>query len=87
MATCMVGEVLMVAAHEERIASLGADPHPPPCVAMDFPLLESFHPRRSSHLAHQDKLTRREVSHFIVAITTTKEMDLKERREGARGRD
>jgi hypothetical protein len=67
--------------HEKRTAYLGANPHPLPRGAMAFPLLESFHPRRSNRLAHQDRLTWREASHFIVAITA-KEMDLRERREG-----
>jgi hypothetical protein len=44
-------------------------------------LLESFHPRRSSHPANNTKLTWREASHFIVAAITTKEEDGSEEEE------
>jgi hypothetical protein len=43
-------------------------------------LLESFHPQRSNHLADQDKLTRREASHFIIAIATEEDGSEKKRR-------
>ena len=77
----MVREVPRVAAHEGRTTSLSADPHPPPCTTMVFPSLESFHPRRSSRLADNTKLTRREASHFIVAAITTEEDGYEEEEE------
>jgi hypothetical protein len=62
-----VGEVLRVAAHEERTLSLGINPHPPPQDAIAFSLLESFHPRGRDRPAEEAKLTQREASHFINA--------------------
>jgi hypothetical protein len=86
MVVYVVGEVSRVAVHEERIASLGVDPHPPPCSAVAFPSLESFHPRRSNHKAHQDRLTRREASHFIVAIAIEEDGSKTKKRRGWRKR-
>ena len=68
--------------HEERTASLGADPHPPSRAAMAFPLLESFHPRRSSRLADTTKLTRREVSHFMATTIVAKEDGSEKKKRG-----
>ena len=81
MAMRTVREASRKAAHEERIASLSADPHPPPCTTMVFPSLESFHPRRSSRLADNTKLTRREASHFITTTIAAKEDGSKEEEE------
>ena len=64
----MVGEVSRVAVHREMTTSLGADPLPPPNDAVTFSSLESFHPHGSDRLAKEAKLTRREGSHFIVAM-------------------
>jgi len=67
------GEVPREAAHEERIVSLGTDPHPPSCTIVAFPSLESFHPQRSSRPADITKLTQREASHFIAIAIATEE--------------
>jgi hypothetical protein len=53
----------------------------PLCHVISFPLLESFHPRRSSRPADNTKLTRREASHFIATAITTKEEDGSEEEE------
>jgi hypothetical protein len=53
---------------------------PPPHVVLVATLLESFHPQRSNHLAHQDRLIRREALHFIVVIAV--EEDGSERKKG-----
>ena len=59
----------------------GRDPHPSPCAAMVFPSLESFHPRRSSRLVDNTKLTLREASHFITTAITAEEDGSKEEEE------
>ena len=79
----MVREVLRVAAHEERIASLSANPHPPPYAAVAFPSLESFHPWRSSRLTDNTKLTRRDASHFIAIAIATEEDGSEEEERGS----
>ena len=78
----MVGEVTRVAAHEERTMSLGADPHPPPCDVVAFSSLEPFHPQRSNRPADQDRLTRRETSHFIIVITVKEDRSERKKRRG-----
>jgi hypothetical protein len=80
----MVREVPRVVAHEERIASLNANPHPSPCTTVAFPSLESFHPRRSSRPEDNTKLTQREASHFIaIAIAAEEDGSKKKKRRGA----
>ena len=80
-ATHVDGEVLWEVAHEERTASLGTDPHPPPCITVAFPSLESFHPRRSSRLVDNTKLTQREASHFITTAIAAEEDGSEEEEE------
>ena len=69
------------AAHKESTASLDVDPHPPRCITMALPSLESFHPRRSSRPVDNTKLTQREASHFITTAITAKEDGSKEEEE------
>ena len=57
-----------MASHEERIESLDVDHQPPPCFAIAFALLESFHSRQTDCPVKQARLTWRETSHFIIAM-------------------
>ena len=81
MVTHADGEVPREAVHEEMIAPLSVDPHPPPRATMAFTSLESFHPRRHSRPADNTKLTRREASHFIATTIATEEDGSKEEEE------
>jgi hypothetical protein len=47
--------------------------------------LESFHPRKSNRPADQDRVTRREASHFIIAVTAKEDGSEKERRGQRKG--
>jgi hypothetical protein len=48
---------------------------------MPLASLESFHPRRSSCLADNTKLTRREATHFIATAIAVEEEDGSEEEE------